>query len=136
VYWQPIFFVVTLANSRTVKTSSNQTQEGRQLRQACQTPALNPTYDLLIDTRIMPQFFSSFTSIRGNRYTSNLGFDVNVDFIMDDLFHLPCFGPSSPESFPLIFSATSRAWNEAYRNLALNFIFLYSLVSNTKFFLS
>jgi hypothetical protein len=84
--------------------------------------------------RIMPQFFKSFISIRGNLYMSNLGYDMNVDYIVDDLYHLPCFGPSSPENFPLIFSSTFRAWNEAYGKKML-YIYFSIVIVNSSFIL-
>lgn len=90
-YWQPLFYV----------------SDG--------DVSLRPGLDFTVNQSTLNNFLIRFNSSRSNFYGSSLPFDAQNDYLMGDLFSMPCYGQTFVQTYGVIMQIIQNEWTKHFQ---------------------
>lgn len=79
-----------------------------------------PKFDFTVNQTAINSFLVSFNSSRLNFYGSSLPYDKENDYIMSDLFKLPCYGQTFVQTYTVIMQIMQNEWTKYFQANNLN----------------
>ena len=97
-YWQPIFYVQSIAGD-----------------------VYDPAFDYQINMTMLNFFLNTYNSSRKTFFGNSLIFDPTNDYLMSNLYLLPCYGQTFAQNFNSIIQSLQALWASYFNSLGNSF---------------